>query len=219
MCSGFRRIPGGKPEKIPSLHLPPSANKVTQVTGIDYILLHNLYYIKYPDEFADVIPRLDGPQVPNMIAPDWPSALVNTTPAFGIGVPGPPQHKNGCQWDAHEEIPITVYYTDPNGDKNTVAISVAHQSSDQFATTQNGDKEHWKVTAPYWGDNWWEHSINFQFQDEEGNVYDNKDGIIGLNGEHPYGPDSHYCLQLYRIRNDHLLGGVGVYRLWNLKKY
>lgn len=139
----------------------------TRFNGLDYTLLHNLYYISRPDLFLNVA-TTDQPPIPEMTMPDWPTPPTYVLPPIGYGYTGSPNVVNTCQWDSFVDIPITIEWDDPKGNRDSVIIEVDGQPGDIGLVTAV-DKNHFLLHGQFWGRWVWESTVRFKLTDQDGN--------------------------------------------------
>lgn len=139
--------------------------------GLDYMLLNNLYYIQYPEKFTGVIYTDDKP-LPDLGMPDWPVPPDIKLPPIGYAAPEGFNVVNQCKANAYVQIPITVEYDDPHGDRDTVGIFPIQDGIGLL--TPNGEKNKFMYNGPFWG-NWkWYIHPGFRLIDEDNNSFDVK---------------------------------------------
>lgn len=137
--------------------------------GLDYMLLHNLYYIQYPEKFKHVI-YADDAGLPNLEEPDWPAPPDIKLPPIGYAAPEGFNVINQCRPNAAVQVPITVEYEDPHGDRDTVSI---HPIQDGIGLITSREKKNkFLYTGPFWGKWDWKIHPGFRLIDEDNNHYD-----------------------------------------------
>ncbi|TGM15563.1 hypothetical protein EHQ81_03985 [Leptospira selangorensis] len=138
--------------------------------GLDYLLLHNLFFIAKPNQYYGVTPSAQPNSVPDFSVPNWPVPPSYKLPPIGYAVAGIPSYLNTCTVSTSVDIPITIEWDDPHGNRDSVAILLdAQPSSGNGIVTSTGTKNRFVYHGKFWNQWWWEDTVRFRLLDEDGN--------------------------------------------------
>lgn len=143
---------------------------VTQSHGLDFLLLHNLFYISKPNHFFGVTQNEQPAYIPDLSVPNWEIPPSYKLPPIGYAIQETPVIRNTCTLASNAEVPIRIEWEDPYGKRDTVRIELESQpSSGNGIVFSTGTKNKFLYKGKFWGQWWWEDSVRFKLTDEDEN--------------------------------------------------
>ena len=131
--------------------------------GLDYMLLHNLFYIAAPHYFQSVQFRSHS-RIPDLSPPGWPVPAAAEIPPLGYVSFGTPRTIDRGESTEAMQVDIFLHYTDPDGDTDRVAVG--HDLPGEGIVRKIGSQ--FEFTGPVYGAAKHRTSFTIYLQDEQG---------------------------------------------------